>query len=44
MYRYGRENLPGYTQPDDPKETESPDFEKMYGNVRDDIQNTKIKA
>ena len=44
MYRYGRENLPNFTRPNDPKGVESPDFEKMYGNVRDDIQNTKIKA
>ena len=43
MYRYGREQLPNYTQPNDPKEVKTPDFKGIYNDTRDDINSIKIK-
>ena len=44
MYRYGREQLPGFEKPDPAKEVERPDFEKMYNSVTDDMRNIKVKG
>ena len=44
MYRYGREQLPGFQQPDPAKGVDRPDFDDMYDNVRDDIRGIKVKG
>jgi hypothetical protein len=43
MYRYGREEMPNFSRPDDPEEIKTPDFRGIYNDTRDDISNIKIK-
>jgi len=42
MYRYGREELPGFKKPEPQKGVEKPNFQDMYDKSRDDINNIKI--
>ncbi len=42
MYRYGREQLPEYKQPDPMKEVESPDFGDMYNRTKKDLDEYKV--
>ena len=44
MYRYGRENLPIFNQPDPAKPVERPDFNDMYDRIKDDIGGIKVKG
>ncbi len=42
MYRYGREELPGFNMPDPMKGVDSPDFQGMYNQTKKDLDNYKI--
>ena len=42
MYRYGREELPSWQQPDPMKEVKSPDFEGMYDRTKKDLDDYKV--
>ena len=42
MYKYGRENLPEWSQPSAPKGVESPNFESMYTRSKKDLDDIKI--
>jgi hypothetical protein len=41
-YRYGRESLPQWKQPDPMEATKTPDFNKMYEKTTSDIKSIKI--
>ena len=42
MYRYGREELPGFSMPDPMKGVDSPDFKGMYNQTKKDLDDYKI--
>ena len=42
MYRYGREELPGFNIPSPMEKTETPDFDGMYSKVKKDLDGYKI--
>jgi hypothetical protein len=42
MYRYGREQLPEYKQPDPMKAVKSPDFGDMYNRTKKDLDDYKV--
>ena len=44
MYSYGRGGLPGFNLPKPQEGVERPDFDDMYGQVRDDIDGVKLKG
>ena len=44
MYRYGREQLPGFEKPDPAKGVEKPDLGGIYDDFRDDIRGIKVKG
>ena len=42
MYRYGREELPSWQQPDPMEGVESPDFESIYDKTKEDLDDYKV--
>lgn len=42
MYRYGRDELPSWKQPDPMEGVEAPDFESIYDKTKDDLDDYKV--
>ena len=42
MYRYGREELPAWAQPDPMEGVEQPDFEGIYDRTKEDLDKYKV--